>query len=292
MLVLLTASACSRAPVHVPTRESVEIDRFSAEAAHLMVRTAANHLPRANEPIDFDQPPFITQSFGPDGAIVRYYNFDVQADHPPTLWRITRTGTREPLAGQLDVVDRIPGDTGYSDFWRIAWVEVPPDFVPGSITSARQVREGGFTVAPDPRILDCPIVPRGSTAREGHGVAAAVPTEVWYRGARVSCLSFGEPLHDQDGRVPTSPIYVTFARNPGTPGGGPASGFGREARMPNQTHNVVFSVPGDADYSPLWAVHIYDRSAFDQVHDAASALRAPGVTNGPLVNCPIVYVEK
>jgi hypothetical protein len=36
-------------------------------------------------------------------------------------------------------------------------------------------------------------------------------------------------------------------------------------------------VPGDADYSPLWAVHVYDRAAFDRVHDAASATAAPVV---------------
>ena len=91
--------------------------------------------------------------------------------------------------------------------------------------------------------------------------------------------------------MPTSPIYVTFARNPGTPDGGPASGFRKVATTP-QTHNVVFSVPGDVDYSPLWAVHIYDRAAFDSVHDAETALRAPLLEgHGPLVNCPIVYVD-
>ncbi|MEO8554948.1 MAG: hypothetical protein ABI678_33445 [Kofleriaceae bacterium] len=282
---LVAATACTSAPLHAPSPALPVIDRFSAAAAHLMVRTPANHLPGPGAPIAFDHPPFITQSFGPDGAVVRYYNFDVQPDTPATLWRITRAGRREPLAGQLDIVDRIPGDPGYSDFWRIAWVSVPADVAPGSITSAAQIRERGYPIAPDSRVLDCPIVPRGSTAREG-----AVPTELWYRGAQVACLSFGEPLQVRDGRVPTSPIYVTFARNPGTAGGGPPSGFRQETEMPTQTHNVVLSVPGDADYSPLWAVHVYDRAAFDQVHDAATALAAPLVTTAPAVNCPIVYV--
>ena len=244
-----------------------------------MVRASENHLPGPDQPIDFDHPPFVTQSFGPDGRVVRYYNFDVQPDTPATLWRFTRAGTHEPLAGQLDVVDRIPGDDGYTDFWRIAWVEVPADFVPGSITSASTIRERGYPIAPDPSIVDCPIVPRGSTAREG-----GTPTELWYRGAKLTCFGFGE-LHEQAGRVPTSPIYVTFA------GGGPESGFRHETATPRQTHNVVFSVPGDVDYSPLWAVHIYDHAAFDQVHDEATALRAPLVKDGPLVNCPIVYAE-
>jgi hypothetical protein len=50
------------------------------------------------------------------------------------------------------------------------------------------------------------------------------------------------------------------------------------------------SVPGDSDYSPLWAVHVYDRRAFDRVHDAASAQAAALVdANGPLVNCPVIH---
>src|SRR5258706_8594959 len=104
--VVVIACACSSAPLRAPTRAdgSPRIDRFSAAAAHLMVRSKSNHLPAPDEPIDFDRPPFITQSFGPDGSIVRYYNFDVQPNQPATLWRITRAGDRKQLAGQLDVV--------------------------------------------------------------------------------------------------------------------------------------------------------------------------------------------
>ncbi|HEX4455768.1 MAG TPA: hypothetical protein VH143_33135 [Kofleriaceae bacterium] len=253
-----------------------------------MVRTGANGLPGPDQPIDLDRAPFITQGIGPDGSIVRYYNFDIQADTPATRYRLTHAGARAAIPGELDFVDLIPGDARYSDFWRIAWVEVPADFIVGSITSVEQLRARGFPIGPDPTIIDCPIVPRGSTAREAHGVAAAVASELWYRGARVSCLDFGDLAVDANGHVPTSPIYVTFARNP--PEGGPASGFRTEITTP-QTHNVVMSVPGDVDYSPLWAVHIYDRAAFDRVHDAASALAAPLLEpHGPLVNCPVVYI--
>jgi hypothetical protein len=207
---------------------------------------------------------------------------------PATRYRLTHAGDHAALPGELDLVDVIPGDARYSDFWRLAWVEVPPEYVVGSITSVEQLRSRDFPIHPDPTIIDCPIVPRGSTAKEAHGVAAAVPSELWYRGARVSCLDFGELSVGEDGRVPTSPIYVTFARNP--PEGGPSSGFRTETTTP-QTHNVVMSLPGDVDYSPLWAVHIYDRAAFDRVHDATTALNARLLEpNGPLVNCPIVFI--
>jgi len=254
------------------------IDRFSARAGHLMVRDKRPDLPGPGQPIDLDRPPFITQGLGPNGVPVRYYNFDVQSAVPATLYRFTRGGTREPIAGQLDVVDALPGEPGYSDFWRVSWVEVPAAFVPGSITSAAQVRD--LHVEPSGGAIDCPIVPRGSTARAAHGVPPAEPVELWYRGHRVTCLRFGTELALDRDRVPTSPIYVTF---------GSEAAFRTEPGTP-QTHNVVLSLPGDLDYSPLWDVHIYDRSAFDRVRDASTALAAPVVEHGPLVNCPIVFL--
>ncbi len=236
-----------------------------------MVRGGMPALPAPGAPIDFDKPPFITQSFGPDGGIVRYYNFDVQRDVPALLYRPTRGG--QPIAGQLDIVDVLPGDAAYSDFFRIARVEIPAGVMPRSFADL-----ASFTVTLDDQILDCPIVPKGSTATEGNGVAPAVPTQLWYRGVEIDCLGFGELRGST--KVPTSPIYVTFG----------TEGF-KTVGATAQTHNVVFSVPGDTDYSPLWDVHIYDERAFELVHDAATALKARLVKQGPLVNCPVVTVE-
>ncbi len=258
------------------------IDRFSPRAGHLMVRDHTPGLPGPDQPIDLDRPPFVTRGLGPEGSPVRYYNFDVQNDQPATLYRLVHAGSHDPIAGELDIVDVIPGDSGYSDFWRVTWVEVPADFVAGSITNASQLRALHAENAAS--VVDCPIVPRGTTARGGHGIAPPDSRELWFRGQRVTCLHFAPDLTLDGDRVPTSPIYVTFASE-----AGPASGFRTEARTP-QTHNVVMSVPGDVDYSPLWAVHIYDREAFDRVRDATTALAARLVEKGPLVNCPIIAV--
>ena len=277
-IILPIMVACSH-PAS-PHADAPVIDRFSAHAGHLMVRTAQNHLPGPDEPIDLDRPPFITRGLGPDGTPVRYYNFDVQPLVPAPRFRFTHAGKREPIAGQADVVDVLPGDPGYSDFWGVVWVEVPESFVPGSITAASQIR--GLHAEASSRALDCPIVPRGTTAREAHGVARAIADEMWYRGAHVQCLRFGDELELVADHVPTSPIYVTF---------GSEATFATEGGTP-QTHNVVLSVPGDAEYSPLWSVHIYDRAAFDRVHDATTALAAPVVKQGPLVNCPIQSVGR
>jgi hypothetical protein len=257
---------------------AIAIDRFNARAGHLMVRDGSNHLPGPDQPIDFDRPPFLTHGLGPDGGRVHYYNLDVQPDRPAVLFRFVTPGTTQPIAGQPDVVDAIPGDPGYSDFWQIHWVALPAGAAPGSITSADEIRARGLAVEASTQVIDCPVVPRGSIAREGDPVRV----ELAYRGRRVECLRFGPPLALAGGGVPTSPIYVTFVRE---------KVFRTEPGAAGQTHNVVLSEPGDADYSPLWAVHIYDPAAFDRVHDEASAVAAPQVKDGPHVNCPVVWVE-
>lgn len=260
---VVAACGGAAAPVAAPANRDVVIDRFSKAAGHLLVRDATNGLPAAGAPIDLDVPPFVTQGLGPVGEIVRYYNFDVQSAAPGTLYRLVRPGSRGVLA---ELVDAIPGDAGYSDFHRIAWVEVPSG-LPATVAELK-----GLATTLDATAIDCPIVPRGT-----HGKGGGTIHELGYRGAKVVCLELGDPLLLDAGKVPTSPIYVTF---------GPA-GFLTDGTP--QTHNVVFSVPGDTDYSPLWAVHIYDPSAFASVHDAASAEAAKLVdAHGPLVNCPVI----
>jgi len=56
----------------------------------------------------------------------------------------------------------------------------------------------------------------------------------------------------------------------------------------NRTHNVPATLPDD-DYSPLWAVNVYDNADFDSVPDLASATDANILNpDGPTVNCPVV----
>ena len=60
-----------------------------------------------------------------------------------------------------------------------------------------------------------------------------------------------------------------------------------------QTHNVAETLPGDAGYSPLWMVIMYENTAFPDVSNRDSAERAPVVAGvgSPLVNCPIVALD-
>jgi hypothetical protein len=275
-----------------------QIDRFSSEAGHLMVRTMENGIPGPNQPIDFDQGPFITRGLGPDGEQVRYYNFDVQPTTPAPIYVLFHEdgmGMSEetPVEGQLNIVDAIPGDEGYNDFWQIMKVTVPADYEANTITSLEEIRDAGYAIEATDMLVNCPIVPEGSTARLRAGGESADLHRGWFRGQVVFYFTFeGKPLRTtRSGEVPISPIYVTFNRNPDQPDGGPVSGFVSETGSA-QTHNVVQTIPSEEGYSPLWLVNVYDNADFARVTDLRTAAGATILARGvAAVNCPIVSVD-
>ena len=287
-------------PVNPGTAEKASIDRFSAEAGHLMVRDGSNGLPAANEAINFDQPPFITQGIGPDGQVVKYYNFDVQPEMSAPIYALFREGESAPVDGQLNIIDVIPGDEGYNDFWHVYKVTVPTDYVANTITSYQEIMDMGYAMESTDILVNCPVVPEGSTAlmRFTTGESTGL-INGWYKGKLVFYFTFQErmltaatPPTSGEPNVPLSDILVTFNINPDMESGGPPSGFVMEGSTP-QTHNVVQTIPTDANYSPLWDVDVYDNADFNNVYDWMSAMNANVMETGvALVNCPIVSVEE
>ncbi|MEJ2202794.1 MAG: hypothetical protein P8170_01655 [Gemmatimonadota bacterium] len=276
-------------PLDPATAPRATIDRFSDAAGTLFVRSASSGLPAAGAAIDFDQAPFITQGLGPDGQVVRYYNFDVMPTAPAPIWVFFAEGSSTPLAGQLNVIDVIPGDDGYSDFWQVMKVTVPADYVPNTVTSIQGIIGAGFLVEVTDMVVNCPVVPEGSVAREGPGANGL--TMGWRRDQVVFYFDFDEaPVRAAaDGTVPTSPIFVSFNVDPDQEGGGPGSGFMTQGSS-EQTHNVVATIPTDAGYSPLWGVHPYRNQYFDQVFNLESAQAIENFGHVANVNCPVVFV--
>lgn len=292
--IAMLAVACSNddpsTGPNIDTAPRARIDRFSDAAATLFRRSAMPSLPAANAAIDLDAAPFVTQGLGPTGQVVRYYNFDRQPLAPAPIYVLYREGESQPVSGQANIVDVIPGDPGYSDFWRVVRVTVPRNYVANTITSRAEIVAAGHAMDPTDAIVNCPIVPEGSHGDEG-GAADGL-TSGWYRNQVVFYFNFGAPLTiTDDGEVPFSPIFVTFNVNPDEPNGGPASGFRTEPGS-TQTHNVVATIPGQPGYSPLWAVIPYDNAAFGQVFDLASAQTAPNFGIAAFVNCPVVFVDQ
>lgn len=271
------------------TAPRVAVDRFSDAAGVLFRRSENPSLPAANAAIDFDQAPFVTQGLGPDGQVVRYYNFDVMPTAPAPIWVLFRQGSSTPVEGQLNIIDVIPGDPGYSDFWLVNKVTVPQDYVANTLTSVQDVLGSGYTVETTNIVVNCPVVPEGSTASEGPGANGLI--RGWYRDQVVSYFDFNEAAlaATSTGEVPTSDIYVTFNINPDQSGGGPASGFKTQGSS-EQTHNVIETLPGDAGYSPLWDVMPYDNAAFDMVLNLETAQAATSFGLAAVVNCPVVFV--
>ncbi len=292
-LIIFTFSLPAIAQVDPDTAMKASIDRFSIYAGTLFVRDSTNNFPGPNEPIDFDQEPFITKGLGPNGEFISYYNFDVMPTEPAPIYVLFRDGEPSPVPDQLNIVGVIPGDMGYNDFWRVNKVTVPSNYVANTITKVSEIMGGSYPIEETDIIVNCPIVPYGSTAmlRYNTGEDPGL-TRGWYDTKVVFYFNFSEHalMVDPSGMVPTSPIYVCFNVNPGDPGGGPPSGFKTDST--GRTHNVTATLPEDNDYSPLWIVNIYNNADFEMVHDLASAIMANILVMGAaIVNCPVVENE-
>jgi hypothetical protein len=280
-------------PLNPDTAPVVAVDRFSDTFAHLFARSKNSSLPAANAPINFDSgAPFITHGLQPDGAKVTYYNFDVLPTTPAPIYVLFEQGASMPVTGQLNVIGVIPGDPGYNDFWRVTKVTVPQGYVANTVTSLDQIMAAAYPMETTSMLVNCPVVPDGSTASLRY--TSAEPTGLergWYKHQVVTYFTFAERMLSAAGdSVPLSDIYVTFNVNPdpSNPMSGPPSGFETEPGT-MQTHNVPETMPEDTAYSPLWSVDIYDHSAFGSVTNLMTAIHAPLLARGAaIVNCPIV----
>lgn len=302
ILALALTAACgdddmpSATPVDPDMTPVVAIDRFSDAFANLFKRSAMPALPAPNAPIDFDVgEPFLTRGLAPDGTKIAYYNFDVLTEDPAPIFVLFKPGASAPVPDQLNIIDVIPGDPGYNDFWRIVKVTVPEDYVANTITSFDELVDAGYPRETTSDLVNCPVVPDRSTANLRFTDEPAGLTRGWYKNRVVKYFNFSEAKLTTvgDGKVPVADIYVTFTKNPdpNDPTSGPASGFlTEEGNM--QTHNVPAVMPADAGYSPLWSVDVYDNADFANVFDLATAQQATLLAGGAaLVNCPIVDQE-
>ena len=131
---------------------------------------------------------------------------------------------------QLNIIDVLPGETGYNDFWLVTKVTVPSSYRANEVASFDEIQARGYPVEATTTIVNCPVVPEGSTATKRIGGGSAGLIKGWYKEKIVSYFSFEEKgLIASGGKVPVSPIYVCFNINPDQTGGGPPSGFKTEA---------------------------------------------------------------
>jgi hypothetical protein len=292
LIVLLSSVACTdqlaveKVPVHTNPDTGIEfvsVDRFSDSAATIMRRADNPELPAPNEAIDYDAD-FLRHALGPAGEDVSYYAFDVSSLlSAPVYSFVYESDPSTRVDGQSPVFDSIPGDEGYNDFWQMVRVLVPDGYVANSIKSLDEIEASGFELERTGTIINCPIVPYGSTA-----VLAKRNSVGWYQGKHVQYFSFESlqtsVVNPQSLDVPYAVVRVIFEDND------PAKGMKVDSTT-GKTHNVFDTIPGDELYRALWRHDFVDASAFDSVHDWESSKLANEVDVGVdniLVNCPVV----
>lgn len=138
---------------------------------------------------DLDRPNPIPQVDGwDDGDTIQYWDFGqnppiaipilafFQADNPDAM-----------ISGQNNIIDSIPGQPGYSDFWRVYKVLAPSDYTPNSIKSFEAAMDSGYTIEITDIVVNCPVV-NPDNALEGSSQGLV---QGWYRGREVFYFDFG-----------------------------------------------------------------------------------------------------
>lgn len=288
-LLLILAAGCSASddePRDPATAPRAVIDRFNIRSGSLYNRPGDPVHPDPNEPIPFDTL-YLEQAFGPNGEIVRYYVFDARRAMPAPLY-ILVDAAGDPIPDQLPIVDLLPDDDGYSDYWRVYEVEVADDYVANTITSAARLDDGGLSATRTDTVLNWPLVPEGSTAALRLDSSQPIaPVPAWYRDSVAFYFVFGSG--ERPDLVPVVYKYVTYRNNDRG-----ASSQPKKEEDGIQTHAVFSTLPEPSEPSPLWDLLVYDNTAFDSVHDLASAEQAPPLPDPDmyLMNEPIVSIEK
>ncbi len=95
------------------------------------------------------------------GDAVFYPDFGA---NPPTalpIWvfitGLNADGTPHFAAGQNNIIDSVPGDEGYSAFWRVNMVTVPDGYESNSIRSAADAVSSGFEIQETDMVVNCPV---------------------------------------------------------------------------------------------------------------------------------------
>jgi pentapeptide MXKDX repeat protein len=220
------------------------------------------------------------------GQEVRYYDFgsntpveDNGVSTAPIyvfIYGMNADGSPDFVEGQHNVVDVVPGDSGYSDLWQVMLVTVPEGYQPDSITSRDQLDAAGFEITATDMLVNCPIVPEGTTLAGGEELVQG-----WYKGQQVFYPDFGL---NNTSAIPIW-VFITGMDEQGNP------------QFVEGQRNIIDAVPGDPGYSAFWRVimvTVPEGYEPDSIRSAADVM-ASGFTTTPaniVVNCPVTFVAE
>lgn len=228
------------------------------------------------------------------GAPVQFWDFGPAPNLAVPIWVIVRddpdgmfaTNTRRfTPVGQGNIIDAVPGDPGYSPYWRLFLVPVTDLWDGELVTSAEAIDAGvraGLLERPISLQLavNCPVVDADVRLEVGPGEVAP-PDEGFYRGVRVAYFSF-EVFNLGATDIATPPVYA-LRREGGEPLDETLRGVDMTGDGDRVDSNDVFAVAwGEAGYSSVVArVEVVVRSetgSIDTSGDDAQADVMHGAT--------------
>lgn len=198
----------------------------------------------------------------------------------------TPAGNFAPLPDHPPIFDAIPGDPGYSPWWRVVIWPVTAtydDQVLGSFAAMDEAFRQGLVSASItlPMAINCPVVLPEARLQTTPGDVSALasPTEAYYKGLEVAYFTF-DTITLSGESVPVAPLY-TLRREGGEPLSEPWRGVDFTSDGDQLDSNDLFAAaPGDDEYSGMVAIvdavvsdgEFIDRSGSDaesELDDAA-----------------------
>jgi hypothetical protein len=170
---------------------------------------------------------------------------------------------------QRNIIDTVPGRDGYTPLWRVVMVTWRAGETPRTLRSAAAVRAalraGQVTLKRTRTVVNCPVL--GFDQPETTG---------FFRGQTIAYLDLGPITLAAGNRV--EPIW----------------GF---TNGTSDQRNIVDTVPGRDDYTPLWSVRMVTWApgvaprTLRSAAEVEAALAAGEVTieqTDTVVNCPVL----
>jgi hypothetical protein len=211
------------------------------------------------------------------GRVVSFYTFTngnfskngVVETAPIWFFRSTNDSTATAL--QNNLINVVPGDSGYSDLWQVNVVVVTDtSIIPvTSLTALNSaVSAGKATINAWTTTVNCPVVGSGSTLDPADSSKYPL-TQGYYMGNPVFYFDFGT------NPATTQPIYHLVIVGTKT-----------------VVDGIFATVPTDSSYTAFWIIENVPVASNYQngTYTSTSQVSSAGVDQKTLVNCPIVYV--
>lgn len=97
-----------------------------------------------------------------EGDEVYYPDYGANSPTAIPIWAFITgfdgDGNPQFVEGQNNIIDSVPGQTGYSAFWEVNLVMVPEGYVANSVTSRADVVSMGWEIVTPGIVVNCPVI--------------------------------------------------------------------------------------------------------------------------------------